>query len=180
CRLYAGPDGFPKKLTHKLQQFVPIRGPSATCRFTGIAPGTYAVAVVHDENNNGQVDTNFLGVPTEGYGVSNNRTYALSLPKWDESKIQVREEKDVVLNDAVRYLPNAGWIDTRVGALYMQVSGGHDEDDSTRKLHASAFSRSVGPGMSPRDAVSPAPAPGSCPDRRARGSEGRRSIQRPR
>jgi len=103
CRLYAGPDGFPKKLTHKLQQFVPIRGPSATCRFTGIAPGTYAVAVVHDENNNGQVDTNFLGVPTEGYGVSNNRTYALSWPKWDESKFQVREDKDVVLNVTLRY-----------------------------------------------------------------------------
>jgi len=102
CRLYAGPDGFPKKLTHKLQQAVPIRGPSATCRFTGIAPGTYAVAVVHDENNNGQVDTNFLGVPTEGYGVSNNRTYAMSWPKWDESKFQVAD-KDVVLNVTLRY-----------------------------------------------------------------------------
>ena len=102
CRLYAGPDGFPKKLTHKLQQVVPIRGPSATCKFAGIAPGTYAVAVVHDENNNGQVDTNFLGIPTEGYGVSNNRTYAMSWPKWDESKFQVAD-KDVVLNVTLRY-----------------------------------------------------------------------------
>src|SRR5262249_36120643 len=103
CRLYAGPDGFPKKLTHKLQQIVPIRGASATCKFTGVAPGTYAVAVVHDENNNGQVDTNLFGVPTEGYGVSNNRTYALSWPKWDESKFQVHADKDVVLNVILRY-----------------------------------------------------------------------------
>lgn len=37
-----------------------------------LPPGKYAVAIVHDENGNGKLDTNFLGIPKEGYGASNN------------------------------------------------------------------------------------------------------------
>ncbi len=37
-----------------------------------LPPGTYAASALHDENRNGQIDKNFLGVPTEGYGVTNN------------------------------------------------------------------------------------------------------------
>jgi uncharacterized protein (DUF2141 family) len=103
CRLYAGPKGFPKELTHKAEQRVPIKGSSAACTFAGVAPGTYAVAVVHDENGNSKVDTNFVGVPTEGYGVSNNRTYALSWPKWDEAKFPVVEGRDLSLAVTLRY-----------------------------------------------------------------------------
>ncbi len=40
--------------------------------FTELAPGEYAIKVMHDENDNGSLDTNFLGVPSEGYGFSNN------------------------------------------------------------------------------------------------------------
>lgn len=40
--------------------------------FTDLAPGEYAVKVMHDENDNGSLDTNFLGIPSEGYGFSNN------------------------------------------------------------------------------------------------------------
>lgn len=45
---------------------------SHTLVFTDLAPGEYAVKVMHDENDNGSLDTNFLGVPSEGYGFSNN------------------------------------------------------------------------------------------------------------
>lgn len=40
--------------------------------FTGLAPGDYSVLVMHDENGNGRLDTNFIGIPKEGYGFSNN------------------------------------------------------------------------------------------------------------
>jgi uncharacterized protein (DUF2141 family) len=43
-----------------------------TFHFDGLAAGTYAVAAMHDENGNGKLDTNFMGMPTEGYGFSNN------------------------------------------------------------------------------------------------------------
>ena len=40
--------------------------------FSDLADGQYAVKVFHDENNNHSLDTNMLGVPSEGYGFSNN------------------------------------------------------------------------------------------------------------
>ena len=103
CRLFAGPDGFPTQLTHKAQQRVAITGSEVTCTFTGVAPGSYAVAVVHDENGNNKVDTNFLGIPKEGYGVSNDKTYSMSQPKWNECKFPVVAGKDVNLKVTVRY-----------------------------------------------------------------------------
>ena len=40
--------------------------------FPDLAPGTYAVMVMHDENGNGRLDTNAIGMPLEGYGFSRN------------------------------------------------------------------------------------------------------------
>ena len=40
--------------------------------FEKIPQGVYTVQLVHDENLNGKMDTNFLGIPQEGYGMSNN------------------------------------------------------------------------------------------------------------
>jgi uncharacterized protein (DUF2141 family) len=58
---------------------------------------------MHDENDNRKLDRNLFGVPTEGYGVSNNHTYALSSPKWDESTFVVESGKSVGLGIALRY-----------------------------------------------------------------------------
>ncbi|WP_333796767.1 DUF2141 domain-containing protein [Rheinheimera sp.] len=41
-------------------------------QFDGLAAGTYAIKIMHDENNNGELDKNMFGIPTEGYGFSNN------------------------------------------------------------------------------------------------------------
>lgn len=40
--------------------------------FTDLAPGKYALRLMHDENDNGKLDANLVGMPTEGYGFSNN------------------------------------------------------------------------------------------------------------
>ena len=40
--------------------------------FEDLPPGKYAVMVIHDENLNGKLDSNFLGIPSEGYGFSRN------------------------------------------------------------------------------------------------------------
>lgn len=41
-------------------------------RFPGLAAGRYAISVMHDENGNGKLDSNLIGMPTEGYGFSND------------------------------------------------------------------------------------------------------------
>jgi uncharacterized protein (DUF2141 family) len=72
-----------------------------TCTFSGIAPGTYAVALFHDENGDGKLDTNFMGVPREGVGVSNNKLRSFGPPRWDDAKFPLGA--DLVLDVSLHY-----------------------------------------------------------------------------
>jgi uncharacterized protein (DUF2141 family) len=51
--------------------------------FHDLPPGKYALTVFHDENQNGQLDKNFLGVPKEGYGFS--RSTSARPPTFDQA-----------------------------------------------------------------------------------------------
>ena len=62
--------------------FIKVRDKQARCDFEDIPPGTYALAVVHDENMNGKLDTNLLGIPKEGYGFSNDAKALLGAPSF--------------------------------------------------------------------------------------------------
>ena len=86
-----------------IEKRTPIAGESVTLSFENVTAGTYAVSCLHDENNNRKLDKNFFGVPTEGYGVSNNKTYAMSSPKWAESIFTMEAGKDVSLGIKLRY-----------------------------------------------------------------------------
>ena len=87
CRLFSQPSSFPDG--QGVDRRRPIEGTRGSCTFRDVAPGTYAIAAIHDENGNAELDKNFVGIPTEGYGVSNNKTRALSAPKWSEAKFSV-------------------------------------------------------------------------------------------
>ena len=102
CRLFTKASDFPDG-EGILTVRTPIAGANTTCTFPNVEPGTYAVAVVHDENSNGKLDKNFVGVPSEGYGVSNNKTYALSAPKWDESVFTIAPSESKTLQVKLRY-----------------------------------------------------------------------------
>ena len=60
-------------------------------QFKDLPPGNYAVQVMHDENENGQLDTNFLGIPVEGYGFSNNPN-VMRKAHYDEARFDVGAE----------------------------------------------------------------------------------------
>lgn len=63
--------------------------PAGTClAFEGVAPGRYAVMVIHDENGNGRLDTNLVGMPVEGYGFSNNPR-VMRRPTFDEAAFEL-------------------------------------------------------------------------------------------
>ena len=89
CALYSSAEGFPKKGEKAVAHVVaPISEREAVCEFPGIAPGTYAVSVFHDENSNGKLDTNFLGIPREGVGASNDARGHMGPPKFDAAAFQ--------------------------------------------------------------------------------------------
>ncbi len=50
----------------------PVTARTMTVRLDSLPPGPKAVRLFHDENSNGTLDTNFFGIPSEGYGFSNN------------------------------------------------------------------------------------------------------------
>ena len=54
--------------------------------------GPYAVVVYHDENDNHKFDRNWIGLPTEGFGVSNDPTLFLAPPSFEESAFEVNGE----------------------------------------------------------------------------------------
>ncbi len=60
--------------------------------FTQLHPGKFALIIFHDENDNGWLDTNFWGVPTEGYGFSNNAQGFLGAPSFAESSVTIDGE----------------------------------------------------------------------------------------
>lgn len=54
--------------------------------------GQYAFRYIHDENHNKEMDTNWLGIPREGYGFSNNATGTFGPPKFSKTLFEVKSD----------------------------------------------------------------------------------------
>jgi len=103
CAIFGSSQGFPKDMQKALKYVrIPATLPGVTCSFPGLAAGRYAISVLHDENDDGIMNTNLLGIPREGYGVSNNRTYATKAPNFEESQFVV-ETAPVALDINLKY-----------------------------------------------------------------------------
>ncbi len=98
CSLFANAKGFPMDSSGARAVWHPAGSGQVECRFADVADGTYAIAVSHDLNGNGVVDTNFMGIPTEAWGVSNNVRPKLRAPKFDEAAFRVSDGRDVQLD----------------------------------------------------------------------------------
>lgn len=91
CALYSSATGFPTDPAKAQAQRHPARGQSLECRFENLKPGDYAVAVSADTNSNGKTDKNFLGMPTEPWGVSRNPCPKMRAPRFEEAVLKVED-----------------------------------------------------------------------------------------
>jgi len=84
CALFESSEGFPTEYLYSASNimFIKVRDRQARCDFEDIPPGTYALAVVHDENMNGKLDVNWMKIPKEGYGFSNDAKALLGAPSF--------------------------------------------------------------------------------------------------
>jgi uncharacterized protein (DUF2141 family) len=64
--------------------------------FENLPRGAYAVSLIHDENRNEKLDTNFLGIPKEGYGFSNNPSKRMGMPKYDETTFALNQPQQAI------------------------------------------------------------------------------------
>jgi uncharacterized protein (DUF2141 family) len=79
---------------------------------TNLDPGQYAIILFHDENGNGKLDKNALGVPTEPYGFSNNVRGFLGPPSFEEAVMKVNADDKAV----------------RIVLIYHDLTGTYDEE----------------------------------------------------
>jgi len=71
--------------------------------FDDLPPGKYAVSVIHDENENGELDSNMIGIPKEGFGFANDAMGTFGPPGFEKASITVETQK-VSINITVKYL----------------------------------------------------------------------------
>lgn len=72
---------------------VPAKKGTVQVQLDNLPTGTYAIALLHDENQNGQLDTNLVGYPKEGYGASNNNLPTFRAPNFKEAAFKLESEK---------------------------------------------------------------------------------------
>lgn len=75
---------------------IEIRNNQAIAVFDDLPSGSYAVKAFHDENNNNEFDTNFLGIPKEDYGFSNNVKGLFGPPSWNDTKFILNKNDQVI------------------------------------------------------------------------------------
>ena len=78
---------------------------------TNLDPGQYAIILFHDENGNGKLDKNALGVPTEPYGFSNNVQGFLGPPAFRSAVMQITDSNK----------------DVRIMLIYHDLTGTYDD-----------------------------------------------------
>jgi uncharacterized protein (DUF2141 family) len=66
---------------------------------TELKPGKYAFKYFHDENNDEKINTNFMGIPKEGYGFSNNAKGTFGPPSFDKMLFEITR------SDTMRCVP---------------------------------------------------------------------------
>jgi len=88
--LFSSKKGFPDQGEHAMERVaLPVPTGELVHVFPAIPAGRYAVAVLHDENKNYEMDTGFLGMPEEAYGVSNNVAGRFGPPSFADAVIKL-------------------------------------------------------------------------------------------
>lgn len=70
-----------------------VRGDDASCSLGHQAPGTYAIALLHDEDEDGDMDRDFIGLPQEGYGFSGGARPGFGPPSFGDAAFVHGDER---------------------------------------------------------------------------------------
>lgn len=93
--LFNQPEAFPRG-ERLAGTRVKVTAAAVTAVFRGLPSGTYAVSLYHDENSNGRFDKNFLGLPQEGYGFSNDARPGFGPPSFAQAAFTVDSDTTII------------------------------------------------------------------------------------
>ena len=97
-RIYDSESGFPLGNNSQFKsQCTKITGNSLEQKFTGLKKGTYAIAVIDDQNENNKLDRDFFGIPEEGFGISNNPKVSIKTgtPKFKTASFSLQKNQKI-------------------------------------------------------------------------------------
>ena len=97
--LYSSEDGFPVDLS-KAEKLIQARieSQAVSVSFDNIKYGYYAISIYHDQDSNGEINTNFLGIPKEPVGVSNNAKGLMGPPKYEDAKFYFNKNMTIEIS----------------------------------------------------------------------------------
>lgn len=98
--VFKDPAGFPDQIENSFKQLTlkPKNGKSEFL-LHDLPAGKYAITVLHDADENGEMTTSFVGIPQEKYGFSNNPKIYLGPPSFDKSAVQIgSENRKITIN----------------------------------------------------------------------------------
>ena len=84
--LFSGGSGFPDQVSKAVKSFsIPPKNKQVAFTISDLAPGTYSLAVIHDQDSNGKLSSNAVGYPIEKFGFSNNPKVYFSPPSFEKA-----------------------------------------------------------------------------------------------
>lgn len=94
--VFSESQGFPDQSDATIQkQCVEITSSPVSATFNDLQPGSYAVAVLHDANRDNTANRNFLGIPVEGFGFSQNPVIRTGPPRFNDAAVVVAGRTNV-------------------------------------------------------------------------------------
>lgn len=103
CALYTSLAGYPTDPDEiDFKQRVDLSEGIPSCIFKDLPRGEYAVAIYHDENGNNKMDTNWIGIPTEGTAASNDAQGNFGPPEYRDARFLLSED-EMTIRVKMRY-----------------------------------------------------------------------------
>ncbi len=102
--LYSSEANFDAESDPFLGHTAPITSENMEVSFPDVPAGVYAIAMFHDKNQDGELNTNFLNIPTEGFGFSNNPGLGFSKPSFGDVSFEVSGNQDTQIAIELIYI----------------------------------------------------------------------------
>lgn len=99
--LFTSEKDFLKKAA--IGKVVKATGTEITVVFENLQPGEYGLSVIHDENENGELDSNLIGIPKEGFAFGNNAMGMFGPPDFEKAKVKI-ENTEIRQEISLKYL----------------------------------------------------------------------------
>lgn len=90
--LFNSPAGFPEDIDRAYKwKTIDLEEQAPVFLFNDLPRGDYAYAILHDEDGNGKMNKNILGIPREGFGFSNNYVPKIKNPSFSDASFSLKE-----------------------------------------------------------------------------------------